>query len=527
MEPYTRETLGLVIFQEQVMWTMYELAGLSWGECDKVRKVIGKSKGATAFQQFKQRFMDGCATQGTLTINEAGHVWDTLSSFGGYAFVKAHAVEYSLLGYWCMWMKTRYPMEFLCGCLSHCRSDDNHTYVDEARRLGIRVELPKAGVSLADRWLPKDGALWAPLTAIKGVGPSQAAKILAGKVNDRQSKPKKQANAQPAFKGFFDKEIEPPPPEPKTVPGENSMARLLRRAGYHRERDLTWEELREAASCYDFNVLTGSERFSRVGNLAGLAEQDIVSCRLDGRDNLITIGRYILPTIDCRSCELINECSAPVQPSFGRYRIMILGEAPGKEENLQGIGFVGGAGNDILWPELWKYGFGPTMFHVTNICKCWPSKTRTPGKRHISACSKWLDMELEGLRPVMVLVFGGTGVKALRDDQGRISELNGQTEWSDKYQCWFSWCLHPASVLHNPGNRSEFERGIENFANRLKAIGGGIWARQAGNQQVQDMTCSYGGDFGLANGNYAQCAECQIWEQCALEKSKTDWDGLI
>jgi hypothetical protein len=158
-------------------------------------------------------------------------------------------------------------------------------------------------------------------------------------------------------------------------------------------------------------------------------------------------------------------------------------------------------------------------------------------------------MEFEGLRPVMVLAFGGTGVKALRDDQGRISELNGQTEWSDKYQCWISWCLHPASVLHNPGNRSEFERGIENFANRLKAIGGGIWAnknpdRVGGLRQSGDagtcvssvrpckpsgsppLLCPYGGDFGLANGNYAQCSECQIWEQCALEKSKTDWVGM-
>jgi len=527
MEPYTNKTLGLVIYQEQVMWSMFELAGLSWGECDKVRKVIGKSKGATAFQQFKQRFMDGCAAQGTLTPAEAGDVWDMMASFGSYAFNLSHAVEYSMLGYWCVWMRVHWPMEFLCGCLSHCDEKKSGQYIDEARRLGIRIELPKAGVSLADRWLPKDGALWAPLTAIKGVGPSQAAKILAGKVSDRQVKPKKQANVQPAFRGFFDKEIEPPLPEPKSVSGENSMVRLLRRAGYYREQALTWEELREAAGCYDFNVLTGSERFSRVGNLAGFDEQDIITCRLDShRVNLITIGRYILPVIDCRACELINECSAPVQPSFGRYRIMIAGEAPGKDENLQGIGFVGSAGNDILWPELWKYGFGPTMFHITNIAKCWPSKTRTPGKRHIAACSKWLDMEFEGLRPVMVLAFGGTGVKALRDDQGRISELNGQTEWADKYQCWISWCLHPASVLHNPGNRSEFERGIENFANRLKAIGGGIWARQTGNRQVQAMTCPYGGDFGLANGNYAQCAECQVWEQCTLEKSKTDWLGL-
>lgn len=533
MEPYTRETLGLVVFQEQVMWAMFELAGLSWGECDKVRKVMGKSKGEAAFEKFKQRFVDGCTEQHTVTTNEAEHIWDNLASFGRYGFNKAHSVEYSLIGYWMMWLKCNHPQEFFAACLTWGGQDEQRNYVDEARRLGIGIKLPKEKVSLADRWLPRDGALWAPLTAIKGVGASQAAKILAGKINDKPttSQAKKKVQAQPMFRGFFDKEIEPPPQvvQAKANPGENSMARLLRRAGYHREKDLTWEELREAAGCYDFNILTGRERSQRLEGLGDLPEQDILACNLDGRINLIEIGRYILPRDlqDCRGCELINECTRPVQPSFGRYRLMIIGEAPGPKENELGLGFVGPAGNDILWPELWKYGLGPTMFHVTNVAKCWPSRTRTPGKKHIAACSRWLDMEFEGLRPVMALAFGGTGVKALRDGEGKITELNGQTEWSDRYQCWISWCLHPASVLHNPGNRSEFQRGVENFARRLKAVGGDSWYKmRVAAEFIQEMPCPYGGDFGSANGGYAECSGCAVWEQCAAVKSRTDWLAL-
>lgn len=821
MEPYTRETLGLVLFQEQVMWAMNQVAGLPWGECDKVRKVIGKSKGSSAFQEFKGKFVDGCGRQGTLTAAKADHVWDELASFGAYAFNKcltgdtvlergacgqyqkgpeitirqlydnwsskesvggkyrrvgvnilqmkhdgrirpgkvkgvyyqgkrptvvittergfnikttwnhkfptefgdrtvsqlsigdklfikgrrfsdirkdqkkelsnpssligktysgcgfqegedniswnggsskylkqskkiiekrangkcekcgrditkicgecgsiirlercefahvktleqcdydfkkyhnpenilylcnpchkkfdyakgerkvrhaqgrvteldqivsikatgieedvfdvemegpehnfvangivtcnSHAVEYSLLGYWCMILKVKWPLEFLCGCLSHCRGEKASVYVDEARRLGIPVELPKAGVSLADKWLVRNGILWAPLTAIKGVGDSQAEKILGGKakqVAGNQDASKNQGFFQPSF-GLDG--MQPPQVQAAVRKPGNQMEVMLRKAGYYRERSLNFEELKEAAPLYDFNVMTGGERFRRLGGLGEIPERDLLACHLPKGANLIEIARYILPPIECRDCNLINECTRPVQPSFGRYNLMIIGEAPGKDEDQQGIGFVGRAGMDILWPELARHGIAPEMLHITNVCKCWPSKTKTPSKREITACSRWLEMEIAGLRPIMILAFGGTGVKALRGE-GKISELNGQTVWSDRWQCWISWCLHPASVLHNPGNRSEFGRGIENFAHRVMDIGGNAWGAWMKEHVGKDWhleypgICPHGGDFGRSNGLYAECAGCASWERCALAAAAClDWTEL-
>jgi DNA polymerase III subunit alpha len=539
LAPYTKESLGIVIYQEQVMWVMYELAGLPWGVCEKVRKVMGKSKGEAAFQEFKDQFVNGCVSQKTISKNEASHVWDMLSSHASYSFNKAHATEYSLITYWMMYLKCYYPKEFLCACLTYGGKDETKNYVDEARRLGLQIELPKQGLSKARQWYapPGENVIYAPLMAIKGIGDSQAERILSGRISNKpvQAKPStsrqrvKEQKQKAIPRGFFDKKIINPTPEPPQVTVQKSqksaITDLLTKAGYYREQDLTYEELKQASPYYDFNVLTGQERFSRL-NLTGYSDRDILACRLDNyQGNLIEINRFVLPKIECQSCELINECSRPVQPSFGRYNIMLAGEAPGKNEDLEGIGFVGSAGNDVLWPELKKYGFSPFMFHVSNVVKCYPSKTKTPSKKHIQICSKHIEQEIENLQPIIILSFGNTGVKMFRGEAGGITELCGTTEWSDQYQCWICWCIHPASVLYQGSNKQTFASGIENFARKLIMIGGDVWSRDE--WEPNPMTCPYGGHFASNNNMYSECQECQIWQQCARSKAKTDWIKLL
>jgi len=533
LKKYTKDTLGIVIYQEQVMWAMYELAGLPWGDCDKVRKVMGKSKGEEAMDKFKKQFVDGCLWTGNLNSKDAAHIWDMLASFGKYGFNLAHSVEYSMITYWMMYLKCYYPKEFLSACLTYGGKDDAKNYVDEARRLGLQIELPKQGLSKSKDWYapPNQNVIYAPLMAIKGIGDSQAERILKGNINKAvQTKPSsrgkvKQQKEKIIPRGFFDKKIINPISEPSQITIQktqrSAITETLTKAGYYREQDLTYEELKQAIPFFDFNVLTGQERFSRL-NLTDYSDRDILACHLDNyQGNLIEINRYILPKIECQSCELINECTKPVQPSFGRYNIMILGEAPGKTENQEGIGFVGSAGEDVLWPALKKYGLSPFMFHISNICKCYPSKTKTPSKKHIQICSQHIDIEIENLKPIIILAFGNTGVRFFRDESSGISGLNGTTEWSDKYQCWICWCIHPASVLYQQSNKQVFADGIENFARKLAMIGGQVWAGDE--WQPDPMTCPYGGIFASNNNMYAECQECQIWQQCAMSKAKSDW----
>jgi DNA polymerase-3 subunit alpha len=524
LEPYTRETLGIVVYQEQVMWSMFELAGLSWGECDKVRKVMGKSKGAVEFERFKDRFVRGCSSQGTLPPGEAAHVWDQLSSFGSYGFNKAHAVEYSLIGYWTMYLKHHHPKEFMAALLTHGGEKYKASYVAEAQRLGMIISIPRIGTSLANRWVPGAGnSLLAPFTEIKGVGQAQAEKI----VNPARPKPKtKKKKVKKAQKGFFDTApaiIEEPITQPRNG---NHIDEVLRKVGAD-GRVMTEAELQEAQQYFSFNIMDKGGRFKRLitldPSLAQIPEHDLLSCNITA--NLLRIRKYVRKIeefLPCDWCELRKQCRGPVNPSFGRYNVMVDGEAPGPDEDQQGMGFVGKAGVDVLWPELRKYGLSPLMFHITNAVKCFPGKIRTPGKKHIEACRPILEDEIRVLEPVVILAFGNTNLKLFKGQDSGISDLSGTTEWSDRYQCWICWCTHPASVLHG-GSRADFERGIGNFAGVLGRLEGGRTRWNYGNAKGP---CPYGGHFGAGNNNYLECESCGIWDQCAIMASQNDWAGL-
>ena len=167
--------------------------------------------------------------------------------------------------------------------------------------------------------------------------------------------------------------------------------------------------------------------------------------------------------LECTKCELSDECRSPVLPSIGLTNVAIIGEAPGRTEDKKGKGFVGNAGKDVLWPTLKKFGHKRREFHVTNICKCYPKSIGTPTTEHIMACLPWLETELSQIQCKIALGLGNTVVRALTQRSGGITKLNGTVEWIEKYGMWVCWCLHPASCLYSRSNKSEFERGIENF----------------------------------------------------------------
>jgi len=526
LEPYTRDTLGMILYQEQVMWTMNKLAGLSWGICDKVRKVMGKSKGGEAFEKFKGQFVQGCTEQQTLSPNEATHVWDTLASFGSYGFNFSHAVEYSMIGYWTGWLKFNHTLEFMASLLTHCDEKYKSTYVNEARRLGLTISLPRLGKSNATKWIPGNGGiLLAPFTEIKGFGTNAAQKVAAGKTGNAKkpaTKKKPVAKGVSQTRGFgFGLESEQPQAVPTPVQRQGSAIDEMLRAVGADGRAMTEQDWQVAQQYFSFNIRDKAGRFKELFQLtpalANANEQDLLTCNVNV--NLIRITRYV-KKVDCSACELRQQARAPVNPSIGRYNIMVIGEAPGKDEDQHGIGFIGRAGSDILWPELAKYGLSPLMFHVSNICKCYPGKVKTPGKRHIEACRPILEDEIANVRPMVILAFGNTGNQFFRGLNSGISDLNGTTEWSDRYQCWVCWSLHPAAVLHSGGNRVEFEKGIRNFAEVLSRLGGGRVKWNYGNVQG---ACSYGGRWGTDNGNFVECETCGIWDQCAIAASQADW----
>ena len=176
MKPFTENTYGVIIYQEQVMQACVHLGGMTWAEADKVRKIIGKKKDAKEFDQFKDRFIQGAEKH--ITKKQAQHLWHDFEAHAGYSFNRSHAVAYSMLSYATAWLKTYYPLEFMFSVLKNEKDKDVRTeYLIEAKRLGLNVKLPHINESDIYFSLQNDSIRFG-LAEIKFISDSIANKII-------------------------------------------------------------------------------------------------------------------------------------------------------------------------------------------------------------------------------------------------------------------------------------------------------------------------------------------------------------
>ena len=174
------ETLGVIVYQEQVMQIANRLAGYSLGEADLLRRAMGKKKPEEMAQQ-RERFVEGAVQRG-YPPKKIEKIFDLMAQFAGYGFNKSHSAAYALLAYHTAYLKTHYPVEFMAALLTSVTSstDDVVKYINECREMGIAVEPPDLHVSDAN-FTPHGQAIRFGLAAVKNVGPNAIESILDGR----------------------------------------------------------------------------------------------------------------------------------------------------------------------------------------------------------------------------------------------------------------------------------------------------------------------------------------------------------
>lgn len=141
MEKHLSETLGCIIYQEQVMMALVDLGGMSMVEANKIRKVIGKKLDKAEMEPYKEAFVKGA--EGKIATKLAEKLWSDFEEHTGYSFNKSHAYVYSMITYWTAWLKVHYPLEFMYSVLLNEGDKESITdYLIEAKRLGIKILLP-------------------------------------------------------------------------------------------------------------------------------------------------------------------------------------------------------------------------------------------------------------------------------------------------------------------------------------------------------------------------------------------------
>jgi DNA polymerase-3 subunit alpha len=176
MKEFTEDTYGTILYQEQVMLACTKLGGMTMGEANKVRKIIGKKKDAREFDEFKELFVRNAT--GPLGGAAAEKMWHDFEAHAGYSFNKSHAVAYSTISYWTAWLKYYYPLEFMFSLLKNEKDKDGRTeYLIEAKRMGIPMRLPHINDSGSDFKIEGKGIRFG-LSSIKYISDKIASKYL-------------------------------------------------------------------------------------------------------------------------------------------------------------------------------------------------------------------------------------------------------------------------------------------------------------------------------------------------------------
>jgi len=177
IEEILKETLGVIVYQEQVMQIANVVASYSLGEADLLRRAMGKKDPKEMARQ-RKRFMSGAAALGHPKYT-AGEIFDHMEKFAGYGFNKSHSAAYALLAYQTAYLKTHYPVEFMAALLTSETSKPENVvkYIGECREMGIRVEPPDVQVSGA-QFTPHGAAIRFGLAAVKNVGGNAIESIL-------------------------------------------------------------------------------------------------------------------------------------------------------------------------------------------------------------------------------------------------------------------------------------------------------------------------------------------------------------
>jgi DNA polymerase len=179
----------------------------------------------------------------------------------------------------------------------------------------------------------------------------------------------------------------------------------------------------------------------------------------------------------CQGCDLYENATQTVFGEGERSsRVMLIGEQPGNDEDLQGKPFVGPSGR-VLDEALAAAGIDRDDAYVTNVVKHFkwtPQGKRrlhkTPGAREIAACLPWLEKEIELIKPEVLVCLGATAAKALLGRDFRVTEQRGQVLPS-QFGIRTVATVHPSSILRLPAS-ADRESAMERFIADLKVVAG-------------------------------------------------------
>ena len=177
LKPILEPTYGCIVYQEQVMQIVRDLAGYTLGRSDLVRRAMSKKK-ASVMEKERRNFVygnpeegvPGCVSRG-IDEKTANKIYDEMIDFAKYAFNKSHAAAYAIVSYQTAWLKYYYPVEFMAALMTSCIDNPGKVseYIANCRQMGIAILPPDINKS-EGVFTVEGGSIRYALSAIKGIG---------------------------------------------------------------------------------------------------------------------------------------------------------------------------------------------------------------------------------------------------------------------------------------------------------------------------------------------------------------------
>jgi DNA polymerase-3 subunit alpha len=407
MEDALKDTYSVIVYQEQVMQLAVDLAGFTRAEADHLRKAMGK-KDKVKMGEMRDKWVKGCDTKSSMDPGIAGDLFDKIEAFAGYGFNRSHAVEYSVISYWTMWVRVRYPAEYFAACLSIVGEDKLTSLITDAREYGIELLPPDINLS-SDRFtIPDDKHLLAPFSSVKGISENTARRIVelreknGGKFTDVDHFEKvcKEVGSKVNVKVRGNLEL------------VGALASIT--PGSAGPRDMT-------------------RRKDQIELMPGLIVDTVKADRsTDTKEPFLRakIIHIIQEYRGCSACDLASQPHPAIRMG-GNVKFMVVSDCPTWQEE-KADKFLEGDAAECVKRAIKAAGLRPGDGYFTSLVKAKKNdKFLTNGQ--INGCSGFFDRELELIKPPIIIALGSGAIKRLLPGlKGSTAELAGKVVYDPK-----------------------------------------------------------------------------------------------
>lgn len=451
LENALKDTYGVIVYQEQVMQAAVDVAGFTKAEADHLRKAMGK-KDKDKMAEMRQKWVDGCAATSGMSEGRAGALFDKIEAFAGYGFNRSHAVEYSIISYWTMWLRCRYPAEYFAACMSIVKEDKLPGLVSDAREAGIEVLPPDINLSAERFTIPDDKHILAPFSAVKGISENTALRIVELRERNRdwkivRVKKKRDGTLEDVWgmddsapvKGTFDsfEEFAMAAAEPGSKVNSAAVANLDKVGAFA-------------------NITPGARpprhpdrRKDQTELMPGLIIDAVKADRQTDvsdkflRAKIITLAQEYKK---CEGCDLAG-CAHPTVRCKSTVKFMVVTDCPTWEEEKKDQ-LLHGEAADFIKAAIKDAGLSVGDGYYTALVKA-KKKDKFLSNAQLNGCRKFIERELELIKPSVIVALGSATIKHFIPG-AKPADLAGKAIYDPKLDATIICGINAAQCCFDP-----------------------------------------------------------------------------